>query len=209
MTEVATARFALLNKDGVQVSFVVPAGTAPDSMENLIDDALYGVQTALEKGFIAPAATQAGKAVANAEMDGLKEAFGIWGDNELVKCVSIDILPQPGGRTKVEYYGNSHTPDPEGRDKYPTVTQVWEPAKLQETLESYYKFKLETFQKAGSFAVDFYVETYKSDRVSSSGKPYTNLSKIHVMEGAEPPAIMDTPAPPPPPEPEMPDDIPF
>jgi hypothetical protein len=216
MTELArtaTGKFRLLSPEGIAIEFFVFSDTTPEEVEGLLGQTQYTVEQALAAGFLVPNATAATKAVQGAKSDGMKEQFGVRDENELFHCVSLDIDPQRDGRVKVSFYGDSYK---QPRDDYASASLLLSPADMQEALAKYYEFKQTTFQKIGTFSVDFYVETYLSSKLNNAGKPYKNVPKggIHVAAGAEAPVIAEAPAPPAPAPQPLPqgaaqDEIPF
>ena len=216
--KVSTAKFTMLSPEGVAVNLFIFATTTPEEITNLIEQAKYAITQSLESGFVLPNIVAAGKAVASAGLSALKEKFGIRGDNELFHVISIDIDPQRDGRVKVSFFGDQFR---QPRDDYASASLLLSPEDMKDALAKYYEFKVETFQKIGTFAVDFYVETYLSSKMNSKGKPYKNVPRggIHVDDGAEAPAIAEAPAPPEKtpeqesqdnfPAPQDPNDIPF
>jgi hypothetical protein len=213
--KVPTVKTRYLAPSGNAFEFFLYVNTTPEDMDNLVQNALEFENVALNGGFISANQTAGAKAIRENKTGALKEQFGIRGENELHKIVSLDIDPQRDGRVKVSFFGDSFK---QPRDDYASASLLLSPADMQEALAKYYKFKLGTFQKLGTFAVDFYVETYLSTKLNSAGKPYKNVPKggIHVAEGAAPPAISEFVPPPqqqeqPPQQeaPPEPDDIPF
>lgn len=212
--KVPTLKFRVLDPEfgGNAVELFLYGNTTDEEIYNLLDRAKRAGQIATELEFTSANMVAGRQAVEEQKKN--QHNFKLRYDtNELFHCVSIDILPQPGGVTQVHYYGDNFK---QPRNDYFTVSSFGEPAKLREILEPYHKFKEETFRMAGTFSVDFYCEWYHSNKMNSQGNPYKNLSQIHVAEGAQPPVIMTAPpkperqsAPPQPEGPPEPDDIPF
>jgi hypothetical protein len=205
VTPPGTVKSRYFLPSGEVVEFFLYGNTTPDQIDNLIENALLLDSTADEKGLI-PANQTAGAAAvqkaAQSKIAGVREG------NEVFHCVSIDILPQADGRSKVEFYGDTYG---QPRDKFPTTSSLWTPDKLQELLAPYYEFLQDTFGKAGTFSVDFNVEYYFSKKTNQAGNPYKNVAKIHPIEGGAEPVVAEKPAPP---EPQAPpvnaqQDIPF
>ena len=145
------------------------------------------------------------KAAAPPKADGAREG------NVLYKVVSIDILPKPDGQVQVAFFGNEFG---QPRNMYATVfvnTHDKFPVEsIQALLAPYHTFKLETFQKAGTYNVDFLVEYWETkDKVNSKGNPYKNVARIHVEDGAKKPSVGKAPPQPEGPPPSGPEDIPF
>jgi hypothetical protein len=206
VSKVPTVKFRVLDPefDGNTFDFFLYATTTDEEIYNLLDRAKRAGQIAKELDFSSANMVAGRKAMEERAKN--EHGFKLRYDtNNLFHCVSIDILPQPGGVSQVHYFGNTYK---KPRDDYFTVSSYGEPEKLQEILAPYYKFKRETFLQAGTFAVDFYCEWYNSNKMNSQGNPYKNLSQIHVAEGAEPPSRMEAPAPPKKEEPKQ-QDIPF
>lgn len=185
----STARTRLIEPNGSVIDFQIQSDTPPEQIENLLSQAKYLVDKALELGFIPANQTQGKQAVA-------KQAAGVKEGNGFFHCVSMDILPLTGGNAKVALFGDEHK---QPRDDFATVTiNNWAPEALQKALAPYYEFKLETFQRAVTFDVDFMVEWYPSSKINQAGNPYKNLARggIKPIEGGAAPAIAEAPAPP-------------
>ena len=212
--KVSTAKFRMLSPEGVAVEYFIFATTPPEEIENLIAQSAYAVTKLTEAGSIVANAAAAGKSIASAGVSALKEKFGVRGENELFHVVSLDIDPQRDGRVKASFFGNDFK---QPRDDYAQASLLLEPADMVEALAPYYTFKLDTFQKIGTFDVDFYVETYLSTKMNQAGKPYKNVPRggIKVADDAIAPTVATAPEPPAPTQPEQPeapqepDDIPF
>lgn len=218
--KISTAKFRLLSPEGVAVEQFIFATTAPEEIDNLIAQTQYAIEQYLGAGYVVPNIGAATKTIADAGASALKEKFGVRGDNELFHVISMDVDPQRDGRVKVAFFGNSFK---QPRDDFASASLLLKPEDMKEALTVYHPFKIETLNKIGTFAVDFYVETYLSSKMNSNGKPYKNVPRggIHVAEGREDPAIAVAPPPPEPPPPAQPaqpeqpefpsepDDIPF
>lgn len=214
--KVPTMKSRYLLPSGNAQDFFLYVSTTPQEMENMVDNALLFDEIALSRGLLSANQRAGELAVQGAAVSALKEQFGVRPENEVFHCVSIDIEPKAEGKSKVSFYGDGHR---QPRDDYATSSLLLLKEDLQAALAPYYKFKLETFEKFGTFAVDFYVETYKSTKLNRVGNPYTNVARggIKAVDGAAQPAPMKTPPPPESKNPEMPmpptdgtfDDIPF
>lgn len=176
---------------GTVQELIVPlSGDGSEDIDALIEQALHVDVRALELGLLV--ANPMVKAQAqNAQAQGITTQRE---GNPVFHCVSMDVLPQADGRTKVALFGNSFK---QPRDDYATVTMFWKPEELVTKFAEYYEFKADTFRMAGQFNVDFYVEWYESNKTNKAGNPYKNFSKIHVKEGAEAPSKAEPVAPPP------------
>jgi hypothetical protein len=207
--KVSTAKFRMLSPDGVAVEYFVFATTTPEEIDNLIEQSVYAKDQLLAAGFIVPNVGAVNAAIADAGVSALKEEFGVSDKNDIFHCVSMDIEPVRDGKSKVSFFGNGFK---QPRDQWAITSLMLDPIDLQKALAPYYEFKLETFDKFGTFDVDFFVETYKSTNLNTRGNPYTNVSRdgIKVRDGAAPPAIGEAPEKPAEPDaPQEPDDIPF
>jgi len=172
-----TSKARYLTANGTVIELVIPLIASPDEVSALLEQAIYIDGVAVELGLLV-ANPMAKGAVSQAQSAGVAtEREG----NPVFHCVSMDILPQADGRTKVALFGNTYK---QPRDDYATVTMMWKPEELVEKFAEYYQFKADTFRMAGSFSVDFYVEWYESNKTNKAGNPYKNFSKIHVKEGA-------------------------
>lgn len=180
--------------------------TTPEQLDNLVANAVLFDEVAATAGLVPANQTAGAQAVQKAAQN---KIAGVREGNEVFHCVSMDILPQADGRSKVMFFGDTYG---QPRDKYATCSSLWSPDKLQEMIAPYYEFQQETFGKAATFSVDFNLEYYFSKNTNQAGNPYKNVSKVHAIEGGAPPAISEAPAAPPPP-PEQPasaqQDIPF
>lgn len=168
---------------GTVVELVIPLDA--DDVPALIEQALHIDTQALELGLIVAnqmLAQQAKVAGVKTEREG----------NPVFHCVSMDVLPQADGRTKVALFGNTYK---QPRDDFATVTMFWTPEELVEKFAPYHNFKADTFRMAGQFNVDFYVEWYESKKTNQAGNPYKNFSKIHVKDGAVAPTKAQAKAP--------------
>jgi hypothetical protein len=204
VTRPGTVKSRYFLPSGEVVEFFMDGNTTPEQIDNLIENALLLDSTAGEKGLI-PANQTAGAAAI--QKSAQNKIAGVREGNEVFHCVSIDILPQADGRSKVEFYGDTYG---QPRDKYATTSSLWTPDKLQELLLPYYDFQQDTFGVAGTFNMDCNVEYYFSKKTNQAGNPYKNVAKVHAIEGASPPSRAEKPAaPPPPPPPPAQDEIPF
>jgi hypothetical protein len=181
---------------GSVVELVIPLDA--EDIDALIEQALHIDTRALENGLLVANPMVKG-AVSQAQSAGIKTKRD---GNPVFQCVSMDILPQADGRTKVALFGNTYK---QPRDDYATVTMLFKPEELAEKFKEYYQFKVDTFRMAGKFNVDFFVEWYESTKVNNAGRPYKNFAGIHVKDGAQAPEKIEeqevaTP---------QPDDVPF
>lgn len=202
--KVSTAKFQMLDKNGVRVEAFIFATTTPEEIDNLVEQSGYAVQKFLEADYVpaqlnVTAKVKAGKEAVVSSKFKLK-----YDTNEIFHVVRLDVLPQPDGKVRLAFYGNSHK---EPYDDFPTLSNTMPIEWAHNYLEPYYSFKNETFQRALTFSVDFWLEWYETKgKTNTQGNPYKNISQVHVEEGAAPPAIMEAP---PPPQQEEPGDIPF
>lgn len=211
LTPPGTGKARYLLPSGTAGEFFIHGNTAPEQIDNLIQNLIELDRVALEAGLVSANMTAGKKTVADAVASKFKLKYDT---NQIYHVVSLDILPQPGGKVKLAFFGDGFK---QPRDDYAIVVNTMPIEWALNYLKPYYEFKPETMQKALTFSVDFYLEWYEQkDKLNSHGNPYKNISQVHVDEGAEPPALMEAPAPPPPPpqqEPELPptepDDIPF
>jgi hypothetical protein len=212
LTPPGTLKVRYLLPSGTAVEFFIHGNTVPEQVDNLIQNGIMLDEAALEAGLISANQTAGGKAIASAGIEKLKQQFKVREGNELFHCVSIDVEPAREGKSKVAFFGDNFK---QPRNDWPTTSLLLEPEQLQEALDPYYTFQLATFDKFGTFAVDFYVETYQSTNLNQYGNPYTNVSRggIYVLDDATPPAIAEKPEPPEkeekPDTPPEPEDIPF
>lgn len=201
-----TQRYFLPN--GEVTEFRIDGNTEPEQIDNLVANAILLDSVALGLGLVPANQTAGAQAVSKAQAASIP---GVREGNEVFKCVSIDISPTPDGRSKVEFFGNGFK---QPRDEWAICSSLWTPDKLQELIAPYYEFQQDTFTQFGTFDVEFNVEYYFSKNTNQKGNPYKNVSKIHAIEGAAPPAKATKPAPAPAPETaqtamEQPEDIPF
>lgn len=197
-------RYIIASGSVVELSY--DGNTTPEQLDNLVANALLLDEIALDAGLIPANQGQGARAVANAETNGLKEKFGVRGENEVFHCISIDIEPKAEGKSKVSFFGNDYK---QPRDDYARTSLLLTPEQLQEALAPYYEFQLGTFDKFGTFQVDFYVETYKSKHLNQNGNPYTNVARggIRALDDAALPELVEAPRKQE--RPTEPEDIPF
>ena len=189
-----TAKFRLFSKSGNLVDFIVSDETTPEQVEALVEGVDYFEEQALAKGFVIANQTQGATAVA-------KGTSG----NEAFHAVRMDIYAQTDGRTKVEFFGDTHK---QPVDDFLTCSSLWTADKLQELIAPYYEFRQETFQTSQSFKVDMTVEYAFSEKTNKAGNPYKNVKRI-LPAGGAPPERIEKPAPPVEEPVSQPDDIPF
>jgi hypothetical protein len=181
MSDNATMKQRFFLPNGQLVELFAYGDTTPEELENLVQNATLLDEIATGAGLIPANQTAGATAVSNAQTNAVETARP---GNEVFKCVSIDILPQADGRSKVEFYGDDFK---QPRNDYPTTSSLWTPDKLQELIAPYYEFQQDTFKMAGTFAVDMMVEYYFSKKTNQAGNPYKNVAKVHASEGAAPP----------------------
>jgi hypothetical protein len=200
----STVKLTYVTPQGNVAPFTIDENTSMEDIDKLLAMALVMDEQAIAKGLkvMGKKLQAAGTAAVVPETPRAGA--------QTMRCVSMDILPQPGRKVTVELYGDEFK---QPRNDYATLFLNaseggrWDIAKLIELFSPYHTFLPATFTQAGTFNVDFTVEYHESSRTNSKGNPYLDVDRIIVAEGAKKPSRGEAPAPPPPVE--EPADIPF
>ena len=192
----STAKFAMFTPEGLRVDYIIGDEDTPEQVEALVEGVKYFQEQALA----------AGNVIANQPQGATAVAKGTSG-NEAFHCVRIDILPQSDGRTKVEFYGDTHK---QPVDDFLTCSSLWTADKLQELIAPYFEFQQDTFGTAQSFSVDMTVEWKPSKNTNKAGNPYKNVARVLPAGGGQPARVeKPQPAAPEAPPANSQEDIPF
>lgn len=186
-----TSKARYLTPKGTVVEIVVPLTAGPDEVAAYLEQAKWIDEVALGAGLLVANQTAGNKAVQSAKIGNVSPSRK---GNPMFHCVSIDVLPQADGRTKVALFGDTFK---QPRDDYATVTMLWKPSELIEKFLPYHKFAIADFQVPGQYAMDCAVEWYESTKTNQAGNPYKNFSAVHAIDGGEAPAkvvAQDAPA---------------
>jgi hypothetical protein len=200
------AKLTYVTPEGNIVPFTIDETTSIADLGNLMAMVLVADETAKAKGLkiMGRKLQAAGENAVIPDQPAAGRASGL-----SMHCVSMDILPKPGGVVNIELFGDNYK---QPRNDYATLYlntsgDRWTVEKLIELFKPYHTFLPQTFTQAGTFNVDFTVEYHESKKTNTKGNPYLDVDRITVAEGAKKASRGEAPAPPPPVE--EPPDIPF